>query len=268
MGKILFTDLDGTLLNDRKEITPGNRAAMDRALARGGRIVLTTGRPLASGIKQSKRLGLDGPGCYLIAFNGGVIYDCGERRILYAKTLPIALALELIRLCDPLELHVQTYNGDFVLVEPKNDDEALRSYCQRLQIDRRVVSSFVAELREEPPKVLAIAPRERLERLYKVLEKEYAHRVDFFYSSETLLEIVPTGVSKGSAVKWTCEMLGMPLFDAIAVGDEENDLSMIQAAGIGVAMANGIEKLKQAADYVTLRDNNHDGIAEILEKFM
>ena len=78
--KILFTDLDGTLLNDQKEVTAGNQAAIDRALEQGHKIVVTTGRPLASGVHIAERIGLTREGCYVIAFNGGQIYDPFHKR--------------------------------------------------------------------------------------------------------------------------------------------------------------------------------------------
>ena len=84
--RILFTDLDGTLLNDKKEITPGNRAAVDEALAKGHKIVVTTGRALASGLQIAERVGLTGEGCYVIAFNGGQIYDPYHRETIHGVT--------------------------------------------------------------------------------------------------------------------------------------------------------------------------------------
>ena len=83
-----------------------------------------------------------------------------------------------------------------------------------------------------------------------------------------MLELVPPGVNKGNAVRFLCGYLGIPIGHSLAAGDAENDLTMIQAAGIGAAMCNGEAFLKEAADYVTLADNNHDGVAEILEKFI
>lgn len=266
--KILFLDLDGTLLDDRKEITAGNRAALDRALAMGHRVVIATGRPTVSGLKQSHRLGLDTPGCYLIAFNGGQIYDFAAERLLCSYALPTAVALGLIELCRRKQLHVQSYDDRDVLVEKENDDEWVRFYCSRIEMSYRVVPSFEEALHADPPKVLVIAHRENLVPLYDQLREKYSAEVDFFYSTKELLEIVPKGVNKGAAVRRLCERLSIPLENSIAVGDEENDLSMVQTAGVGVAMANGIARLKQAANYVTTNDNNHDGIAEVVEKFM
>ena len=98
--KTLFLDLDGTLLNDEKQITPGNRRALETALDAGHRVVITTGRPLVSAIKQSQSLGLTGKGCYLIAFNGGIVYDSFREEIIYQQDLPTEAALRAIQLCN------------------------------------------------------------------------------------------------------------------------------------------------------------------------
>ena len=86
--RILFTDLDGTLLNDQKEITPETQKAIDQALAAGHKIVVTTGRPLASGLTCAEKAGLVKEGCYVIAFNGGQIYDPFHKKTIYGKTIP------------------------------------------------------------------------------------------------------------------------------------------------------------------------------------
>lgn len=268
--KILFTDLDGTLLDDAKQISPGNRAALDAALAKGHRVVITTGRPLVSAILQSEMLGLTGEGCYLIAYNGGIVYDSYRKEIIYQQNLPMDVALRTITLCNELGIHVQSYDEKYVLVEPRCDNAIVRLYCGRILMEHRVVPSLEKALVQEPPKVLAIdlenpAP---LVKLVELLKAEMDDRMDCFFSSTQYLEIVPKGMNKGSAIVAMCRRMGIPIADAIAVGDEENDLSMIEAAGIGVAMANGISKAKAIANYVTTRDNNHDGVAEVVEKFM
>ena len=93
-------------------------------------------------------------------------------------------------------------------------------------------------------------------------------QVDCFYSSAFFLEAVAAGVNKGSAVERLCRMLDVPLSEAAAAGDEANDVSMIRAAGVGAAMSNAVPAAKEAADYVTERDNNHDGVAEIIRRFL
>ena len=265
--KILFLDLDGTLLNDQHEISAGNLDALNRALAAGHQVVVTTGRPLISGLEQGKRLGLDRDGCYLIAYNGGIIYDYNTRKSIFERTIPTDRAIAIIRLCRTLGIYAQSYADDAVVVEPDCDNTTLRDYCDRILMPFRVISCYDTDLTSPPPKVLAIGTRDTLEKLREKLSV-FDETVDYFFSTESLLEIVPKGVSKGEAVKWMCEKTGIPRENAIAVGDEQNDMSMIVAAGVGVAMANGIPSVKAAADYITLHDNNHDGVAEVIEKFM
>ena len=268
--KTLFLDLDGTLLNDEKQITPGNRRALETALDAGHRVVITTGRPLVSAIKQSQSLGLTGKGCYLIAFNGGIVYDSFREEIIYQQNLPTEAALRAIQLCNERGIHCQAYDETYVLVEPRCDTAVVRRYCGRILMEHRVVPSLPEALTKPTPKILAIDlnQREPLIRLAETLNTELPDLIDCFFSSIDYLEIVPKGLNKGNAVRTMCRMLGIDLVDTIAVGDEENDLTMIEAAGVGVAMANGIPAAKALADYVTTRDNNHDGIAEVVEKFM
>lgn len=267
--KILFLDLDGTLLTTDKQISPGNRAALEEALAQGHRVVINTGRPLASAILQNEKLGLTKPGCYLIAFNGGMIYDPYCREIIHSQSLPMDVAQAVLRLCDSRGVHVQTYDWEHVLVEPKWEDEMLRVYCGRIHMDYHVVSDFSKDLVEAPAKVLAISFTDRasLESLQADIQKNYP-QVEASFSCKQYLEIVPRGVHKGNALRMLCDKLGMDVADSVAAGDEENDLAMLRAAGVGCAMANGVPAAKEAADYVTRNTNDQDGVAEIVHKFL
>ena len=98
--------------------------------------------------------------------------------------------------------------------------------------------------------------------------EEYPQQLDAFCSCQAYLEIIPRGLSKGNALVQLAQRLGIPIENTVAAGDAANDLSMLRAAGAGVAMCNGTDEAKAAADAVTCRDNNHDGIAEIIEKYL
>lgn len=267
--KALFLDLDGTLLNDRKEITPGNRAAIERALAAGHRVVITTGRPLVSAIEQARRLELTSPGCYLIAFNGGILYDMGARKVLFEETVPLDLVRAVYEEANRRELHIQTYDERRVLVEPRCDDDALRRYCANILMEYAVIPGVDA-LTREPAKLLVIdfEHKEPLLSFRDWVLERYGERLDSFFSCEEYLEIIPRGLSKGSALLQLAGRLGIPREHTVSAGDAANDLSMLEAAGIGVAMCNGTDEAKAAADAVTTRDNNHDGIAEVIEKYL
>lgn len=115
--KILFTDLDGTLLNDQKEITAGNQAAISEALSCGHKIVIATGRPLASARIQAERLGLIKKGCYAITYNGGQIYDSYERKTLFGKQLPMETVVSLFQEARQMGIHIQTYSETHVVTE-------------------------------------------------------------------------------------------------------------------------------------------------------
>lgn len=267
--RMLFMDLDGTLLDDRKEITPGNRRALEKALERGHGVIITTGRPLKSAMDQAHKLELDKPGCFLIAYNGAMIYDWGKQEQLFSRTLEIPAVLEIFDYVNPQGFHLQTYDTWNVLVEPRCDNAIVRKYCDLIHMDFQVIENVHTDLREAPVKVLVIETEDRagILRLQGELEERMAGKVDTFFSNDTYLEIVPGGMNKGEAVKMLCRMMNVPIENAVAVGDAANDLSMIEAAGIGVAMANGTGEVKAVANYITTCDNNHDGIAEVVERF-
>ena len=267
--RLLFLDLDGTLLNDAKEITAGNRMALETALERGHGVIIATGRPLKSALAQARRLGLDKPGCYTIAYNGAKIYDWGKQDNIFSRTLSIDSVIRVFEEANTQQEHIQTYDSEDVLVEARGEDAALERYCKMVSMTHRVIGDVHRDLREEPVKCLVIN-YEKKDGLLKMQEwiRRNMQDLDCFFSSEYFLEVVPKGMNKGEAVKMLCDVLDVEIENAVAVGDAANDLAMLKAAGIGVAMANGTEEVKAAADYVTIRDNNHDGVAEVVERFL
>ena len=268
-SKIFFTDLDDTLLNTAKEITPLNRAALEELRRRGHRICISTGRALASAKHLARELELDGDGCYIIAYNGGLLYDCGAGKVIYR----VGLKADLVRLAFD-EAHaygipVQTYaEDDAVLAEA--DTESLRTYMKIQTLGCHIVDDVTKYMGETTPKVLFVeyGKPDFVQRFRDILAPKLGERADLFLSHNDMLECVPPGVNKGAAVRYLCEHLGIPIENSVAAGDAENDLTMIQAAHVGCAMINGEEPVKAAADYVTANDCDHDGIAEILHRFI
>lgn len=266
---LLFLDLDGTLLDDSKQVSPGNRQALENALNRGHGVVIATGRPLKGAMIQAQALGLDKSGCFLAAYNGGVIYDWGSGTQLCRRALDMQTVAEAFDYVNQRGLHIQTYDREGVLVEKRCDNRLVRDYCGTGIVQFRVIGDVRKDLTEPPVKILMIDPdRQVLEQLRLELMEQLGSRVDIFFSSSTYLEIVAAGVNKGEAVKMLSKHLDVPLKNTVAAGDEANDLSMIRTAGLGVAMANATEEVKAAAGYVTKNDNNHDGVAEIVDLFL
>ena len=266
--RLLFLDLDGTLLNDAKEITPGNRAALERTLKRGHGVIITTGRPLKSALEQSRRLGLDKPGCYTIAYNGAMVYDWSKQDKVFQRALTIPSVIRVFEKANEIGEHIQTYDSFDVLVEPRGDDEAVRRYCKMVSMTHRVIGDIHTDLREDPVKCLVInyEKKDGLEVMQRWI-RENMPEMDCFFSCPQFLEVVPKGMNKGEAVKMLCKLLSVEIENAVACGDAANDMAMLKAAGIGVAMMNGADEVKAVADYITTRDNNHDGVAEAADKF-
>lgn len=270
MKKILFTDLDGTLLNNQKLVSEGNRAAIQRLLDAGHYLVIATGRPVKSAFKVVKELGLTMPGCYMIAYNGGVIFDCAKEEICMEKVLPLEYARYLFEEAEKYGIYIQTYGEDDKVLT-KWDCSELHFYAKgnRNALDIEVCEDVFAALTQNPKKVLMIdMSAEKVTKFQQDHSEWEKGKCTSVFSSREFLEYVPLGVDKGTGVKTLCEMLDINLENAYAAGDERNDISMIEAAGVGIAMQNASEETKAAADYITENDNDNDGIAEVIDKLI
>ncbi|HUM83727.1 MAG TPA: Cof-type HAD-IIB family hydrolase [Lachnospiraceae bacterium] len=268
MKKILFMDLDNTLLDSNKKISEENYSAIRRALEGGNSIVICTGRPLCATTAQIEKLQLNKEGCYAICFNGGLVYDCYKKESIFKMSLNMDDVKTIFQKADEAGIHCQTYDSEDLLV--KNEDPETEFYARTCQISYRVDPGIPDSLKEDPVKVLLIDLNDhgKLERFRNCLEAWARGRVSIFFSNDYYLEIVKEGISKGSAILWLCKYLNVPVENTVSAGDSENDIPMIETAGIGCAMANATPACKEAADYITEKDCDHSGLAEIIEKFM
>ena len=266
--KIFFTDMDDTLLNSEKQVTKENMDAISEALAAGHKIVFNTGRPLSGFLPILKELGLDREGCYAIAFNGGLIYDCAAKKTLYRRTIPLEYARVIFEKTQEAGLYCHTYSDTSLLC--RHAGEETRVYTQAIHIPVVEDPLLPEHLAEEPCKMIVIDlhDRTKMDAYRAAMEPWSKGKISMFYSSPHYLEHVPEHVSKGHAVKKLCELLQIPLANTVAAGDQENDISMIEAAAVGAAMKNATDAVKASADYITEIDCNHSGVAEILRKFI
>ena len=266
--KFLFTDLDDTLLNKNKEITSENRAAINIALSAGHKIVLSSGRPLCTILPVAEKLELDIPGCYIICFNGSMIYDCGAGKPIFVNPVSQGDASYVFKAAKKAGIHVHTYDDDG-LVTPELNKE-IDWYEERTGIEIKLDPNLPETLTWDPVKVifLEIEDHDRLEAFKQQLMPWAEGKVDLFYSGPELLECVSKGMSKGAAVKWLVEYLGGHMENTVAAGDAENDIPMLQAAAIGCAMKNATDACKAAADYITENDCENSGVAEIIRNFI
>lgn len=266
--KLLFTDLDGTLLNSQKSISVNTRAVLDKWIKKGNRLILSSGRPLDS-ILEVKKLGnLNYPDMLIIASNGSLIYDCDKEKILYQTGVPFPYVKHIMDTAKKCGVHCHTYSDTHIICEGEN--EHLTYYMSRIHLPCIISDDVISELPHAPEKLLAIDihDHEKLENLRQALLPWAEGKIQMLYSCNELLECIPYESGKGNALLKVCEILKVPVKNSYAAGDMNNDISMLQSAGVKIAMKNATPLLKEMADIVTEKDNDHDGLAETLLKFL
>lgn len=264
--KIFFTDLDGTLLNDNKEITEQTRELLGNITRYGHYLVLISGRPMMSIMEVRKGLPISNKNLYLVASNGGVIYDAERDVILKENRLTFEQADYLLRTCEKEGVHSHTYTEDSIV--SKRQSQELTFYQKTVHMPSIITDNIISKLDKPPLKCVALSmERKRLEEIREKLLPWAKGQIQLMFSNDKLLEMIPITSGKGAALIWLSEYLHIPIENTLAAGDQDNDLSMLEAAGVGVAMLNGASHVKELADRVTIEDNNHDGLVPILKEF-
>ena len=265
--KVLALDLDGTLANDQKEVTPRTRAALDAAIERGVTVVLASGRPTAGITPLAKDLGLDKKGGCILSYNGGKIVDCRTGETLVEKTLDPALVPELCAFAAAQNVTIITYNKEGVVTEHPDDKWALRE-CFTCKLPMTGVDDLAKYVDYPICKMLITLDPARRDEVCAEGKKRFEGQIDLYPSSPFFIEAVPLGVAKDVSLGALLEKMGLTRENLMACGDGLNDRSMLAFAGTGVAMRNAEDAVKAVASDVTTADNNHDGVAEAIEKFI
>lgn len=264
--KLLVLDIDGTVTNAKKEVTEKTRQAIIHLQERGIPVAIASGRPSQGVQKVAKTLELDCFGSYIMPFNGARILNFKTGECVYEKTLPLHLPARLWR--DALDngIGIITYQNDEILsgTEP---DKYMTIEADINQLPIVYKKDFGTYVNFPVNKCLMTGEPHDLEALEPLLAQKYCHEAQVFRSEPYFLEITPKNVDKAYCLRHLLEILGIKREEMVCCGDGFNDVSMIQYAGLGVAMANAQERVKEVADYITRCDNDHDGIAEVIEKF-
>ncbi len=268
--KILFTDLDDTLLDDDKNVSDEDLDSINQMIDAGHRFVIATGRPVYSAKVVARSLGLYRDGIYLVSSNGGVIYDCANECAIHAYTVDTDIVDKMFRAAEKEGLHIHTYTDTHVV--SLHETEELKIYSEKIRMPYKILERIPEDLPAPPPKCIVMSIKEGSRGILEAFREKYAGlcegKLESVFSNDYLLEYLPPGVSKGAALIKLCGLLGIPVEDSIAVGDESNDIPMIDAAGTGVVVKNGTDVAKKHADHVTERTNNESAIAETIRKFI
>ena len=269
MGKkIFFFDLDGTLLTSSKQITDGTMDALKRFTDAGNYFCINTGRQIDSAKAVYTGLNLDFKGSFLCGSNGTEIYSVDEGRNVYRTGVPLELVPKILELAKEHEIHCHTYNETHI-ISPFNG-ECMEYYRRVIKTPIIVTDDVMQYISEPPSKMIAIElhDHDKQERFRLALKELTGDSMTLLYSNPYYMEIFPSEAGKGNAVRRLADILGVDIRDTYAAGDEQNDISMIEAAGTGIAMINGTDIVKSSADVITTLDNDHDGLAEFILKAM
>lgn len=263
--KLLVLDLDGTLTNRKKEITPHTRETLLRAQQAGVKIVLASGRPTYGIAPLAAELRLDEFGGYILSYNGGQIINWATKEILYENELDPQVYPYLHECARKNGFIILSYKDEYIVSEDAGDPYVQHEAFLN-KMPSKTVENFLDVFDFPVPKCLIVGNPEPLAVLEQKMKKDLEGKMNVFRSEPFFLELVPNGIDKALSLSVLLDEIGMKREEMVAVGDGFNDLSMIQFAGLGVAMANAQEVVKQAADYVTL-SNEEDGVAAVVEKF-
>lgn len=259
--------MDGTLLNDRHQISEKVKQTLAKAMRQWIKIVLCSGRPIHGMEPYIDELNLNLEGDYAIAYNGALVQDTSTKEAIIEISLHHHDLEKLYELSLELETPIHFFDTE-ALYTPNQDINKytiMESYLNNVPLHYRRVEDIPVDTLL--PKIMFINEPEKLNQVIQALPSELNEQYTIVQSAPFFLEFVHSDTSKGFAVKKLAEKLGIKQEEVMTIGDNGNDLSMIKYAGCGVAMANAIPEIKVAADFETLT-NNEDGVAHAIEKLV
>jgi len=267
--KVLFSDMDGTLLLNNSTISPAMKAAIGRITANGHHLVLSSGRPLSSILEICELAGLTFPNMLIISNNGALVYSCDSKQPILEHKLAQDDIRKIVAAANAAGIHIHGYTESEIVCY--HDNEELRFYTRRIHMPLKCVENIADALPNGSYKLQMIHLTDRtvLERFRDSLlaDSDLKERIQAFFSNDQYLEILPISADKGSALRFVTDYLPVLRTNTFAAGDAENDISMLNAAHIGVAMQNATDTVKEHGDIITTRSNNEDGLIEIFEKY-
>ena len=264
--KLIAMDLDGTLNNDEKRITPRTYDALMQAQKQGIRLALASARPTPGLYKDRDGLQLTRYGGILMSYNSGRILDAEPGKVLFETAMDMELSRQVLRRLEELPVTPILDDGVlFYVTDPKG--YKVEYECQNNRMVCRQVPSLAEFLHFAPIKILMSVEPEQLPQVQKTIAGVLPEDLTVLQTAPFYLEVIPRSINKGRGLEQTCRILGFDLSQTIAFGDAPNDIAMLRSAGVGVAMGNATADTKAAADMVTLT-NNDDGIAAALEKLL
>jgi hypothetical protein len=264
--KILALDIDGTLTDSKKNITPKTLEKIISIQEMGHIVAIASGRPFPGIRKIADMIQLDKFGGYVLAFNGGRIVNCATGEVVYQVALDNLVVKEIYDYCLKVGCGMVTYENDRVITGTEVDSYmTMEARLNGMEIMR--LDNFRDYIDFPLNKCLLTAPDKKAAQIEKELNDKFGDKLNVFRSEPFFVEIMPPNIHKATSLEKLLDILKIDRSDLVACGDGYNDLTMIEYAGVGVAMANAQDVVKESADYVTL-SNDEDGLVPVIDKFI
>jgi len=265
MYKLIAIDMDGTLLNEEKKISPANYEAIQQARQSGVKVVLASGRPLVGFKRYLEELNLVTEDDYAVAFNGALVQSAEGSKIISKIPLTLEDYKSLYKLSKELDVNIHALT-DTSVISPK-DSEYTRQEANWNSIPSEIIAVDDVDIATTIVKVMFVDKPEIIERVIELIPEEISSKYTVVRSAPFYLEFLNKAVNKGAGVAALAEKLNIKQEEVICIGDAGNDIHMIEYAGLGVAMGNAFSEVKKVANFIT-KTNEQDGVAHIINKFI
>jgi len=265
--KLLAIDVDGTLVGSDFLISQQNKTAIRAAISQGVNVILCSGRSYASLRHFAAELSLNSTNNYAISFNGCAIHNSSSHELIHNSKMPTTTATYILNQLNKFNIESVIYWDIFGIYANTNRKFA-DFYLNTCGATPTFISDYNQITQEFIYKIIAIDDNEILKKIENYFLKIPDKPFNMFFSGHHMFEFCSQSASKGSALNNVCTLLGINIENAIAIGDSDNDISMISSAGLGVAMQNANRNVKSVANYITTNNCQNHGVAEVIEKFI
>ena len=274
--KAIFLDIDGTLTNKDKIITPETKKALLKAQSRGVKLVIASGRPPGGLYKYGNQLDMQNNNGLFVCYNGARVIDCMTNEVLVDVAMPKELAREVLEHVKKFNVRPMVTTGKHMTVENvydcmiKDGDRVFNVLEYEARSNGYLLKEAVTVedyLTEPVNKILTAGDSAYLQEHYQEMSAPFEGKLSMMFTANFYYEYMQLGIDKGKSLSEAMNRLGIAREECIAFGDAENDISMLKYAGIGVAMGNATDAVKAIADEIC-EDNNSDGIAKCLYRHM
>lgn len=261
--KMIVSDLDGTMLDNNYQIPQENKIAIKKALLKGVKVTLATGRMHNSAKKYAKELHIELP---IISYNGAVIKTLQDE-IIYEAQLDKDIAKDILNYAFQEKIYIQTYKDDNFFYEKETPQSLFYEAASTLQ-GQAVGKDGLLKMSLNTPKLLLVASSsDKTQAIAKKIQKHFGDKILVMQSSPIFIEILPPHVDKGHAVLLLAHKEKIKQEEVMVFGDSENDLPMFNIGAYSIAMQNAIDPLKAKASYITT-SNEDSGVAKAIEKYV